>query len=660
MIPNNANYIGKNPFRYTSVKHCVSNSPRFVIKNNFLIDTVEKRIIAFFSDEKEVVIPDGITHIGDGAFSAFNNISNVVFPSCLTHIGNDAFSWCDGLVSISMPEKLIHIGNSAFYHCESLSAVTLPNGITHIGDEAFCSCVKLSNINFPNSILHIGLEAFCFCYNLTSVILSNSMKNVSEKLFYDCENLETVVFADNVKTIGKKAFQNCKRLSNIILSTGLTHISDDAFFGCENLLNVTFPDGLLSIGYTAFNGCIRLKSINLPSSIINIEEGAFTRTDITDVVCNSSNIIFEKGCLIDVKEKKLIAFLSQNKDVFLPNGITHIGYGAFAGNQNLLHITLPETLTHIGVHAFGCCRKLSHVIFPKGLQQINDGAFEGCESLCIIELNDGLTHLGYNAFGQCDTLNTVFLPASLIHIGNEAFSDCKSLAMIKIPRGMKTYFQSLLPSELHGLLNDEYVCFNDYIEKIVDFKPYYLFFDTETTGVPKDYNAPASNTWNWPRLVQLGWILTDESGNEISSGNEIIKPKGFVIPADASRVHGITTEVALREGKPLEQVLQSFLKDTEGIKCFVGHNVSFDQKVVGAELYRLGIADTVSTARSLDTMVAATDYCKIPGAYGYKWPKLIELHRKLFGCDFEDAHDAMADITATKKCFFEMKRRGLI
>ena len=117
-------------------------------------------------------------------------------------------------------------------------------------------------------------------------------------------------------------------------------------------------------------------------------------------------------------------------------------------------------------------------------------------------------------------------------------------------------------------------------------------------------------------MVQLGWILTDETGNEISSENEIINPKGFVIPADASRVHGITTEVALREGKPLEQVLQSFLKDTEGIKCFVGHNVSFDQKVVGAELYRLGIADTISTARSLDTMVAATDYCKIPGAYG--------------------------------------------
>ena len=191
-------------------------------------------------------------------------------------------------------------------------------------------------------------------------------------------------------------------------------------------------------------------------------------------------------------------------------------------------------------------------------------------------------------------------------------------------------------------------------------KPYFIFFDTETTGVPRDYNAPASNTRNWPRLVQLGWIVTDEEGNVLSQGNEIVKPEGFVIPADAARVHGITTEKARREGKPLREVIEAFLKDAKDVKCIVGHNISFDQKVVGAELYRLGIPDTISTAKSLCTMQAGTDYCKIPGYYGYKWPKLQELHHKLFGCDFVDAHDAMADIAATKKCFFEMRKRGLI
>ena len=189
---------------------------------------------------------------------------------------------------------------------------------------------------------------------------------------------------------------------------------------------------------------------------------------------------------------------------------------------------------------------------------------------------------------------------------------------------------------------------------------YYIFFDTETTGVPRDYKASASNTRNWPRLVQLGWIVTDEEGNVLSQGNEIVKPEGFVIPADAARLHGITTERAQREGKPLREVIEAFLKDAEQTKCIVGHNISFDQKVVGAELYRLGIPDTISTAKSICTMEAWANYCKIPGYMGYKWPKLQELHHKLFGCDFEDAHDAMADITATKKCFFEMRKRGLI
>ena len=199
-------------------------------------------------------------------------------------------------------------------------------------------------------------------------------------------------------------------------------------------------------------------------------------------------------------------------------------------------------------------------------------------------------------------------------------------------------------------------------------QPYYLFFDTETTGVPKDHNALASNTQNWPRLVQLGWILTDEDGRELSSGNEIIKPEGFVIPFEAAKIHGITTEKALCDGKPLRNVIESFLRDSNQAKYFVGHNISFDQKVVGAELFRLGITDSVSMKKSLCTMKAGVDFCRIPGfknynypSYcGYRYPKLQELYKKLFGGEFTDAHNAKADIEATKKCFFEMKRLGLI
>ena len=192
------------------------------------------------------------------------------------------------------------------------------------------------------------------------------------------------------------------------------------------------------------------------------------------------------------------------------------------------------------------------------------------------------------------------------------------------------------------------------IKKIVNTAKHYLFFNIEKTGVP---NAP---TQSWPRLVRLAWILTDEEGNPLSQGNEIVKPEGFVIPADAARVHGITTEKAMQMGKPLREVIDLFLQDAGKAQCIVGHNISVDQEIVGAELNRLGITDTISTAKSICTKKVGTDFCKIPGYFGYEWPKLQELHHKLFGCDFEDAHDAMADITATVKCFFEMRRRGLI
>jgi DNA polymerase-3 subunit alpha/DNA polymerase-3 subunit epsilon len=167
---------------------------------------------------------------------------------------------------------------------------------------------------------------------------------------------------------------------------------------------------------------------------------------------------------------------------------------------------------------------------------------------------------------------------------------------------------------------------------------------------------------NWPHLVQLSWITTDEDCNILSKNDHIIYPKGFIIPADAARVHGITTRMAKKKGEPLEEVLEKFEKDYDAAYFIVGHNVDFDKKIIRAELARLVKKDFIllSTKVTLCTMEISTDYCKIPGYHGYKWPKLQELHKKLFGCEFEDAHNSMSDVKATLKCFKEMRRIGLI
>jgi len=189
----------------------------------------------------------------------------------------------------------------------------------------------------------------------------------------------------------------------------------------------------------------------------------------------------------------------------------------------------------------------------------------------------------------------------------------------------------------------------------------YLFFDTETTGIPKDYKAPCTNTDNWPRLVQLGWLLTDAAGRILSEGNHIVRPDGFEIPKAASDVHGITTEFALENGKPLLDVIFAFGADLNQADCMVGHNLDYDLHIVGAEYVRLGYDSRIMFARpTLCTMQATIQFCNIPGRFGPKWPKLMELYTKLFGQGFDGAHDAMADIRATKDCFFELLKRGIV
>lgn len=189
----------------------------------------------------------------------------------------------------------------------------------------------------------------------------------------------------------------------------------------------------------------------------------------------------------------------------------------------------------------------------------------------------------------------------------------------------------------------------------------YLFFDTETTGVPKNYKAPSSDLENWScRLVQLSWIVKNDKQEELSRGNFIIKPDGFEIPAEASAIHGISTERAMAEGLELKKVVYYFLGACRLSDVLVGHNVSYDVHVVGAEMIRCFQKDYIETQETIDTMLASVDFCKIPGKFGFKWPKLMELHQKLFGCDFDNAHDSSADIAATEKCFWELKKRGIL
>ncbi len=191
-------------------------------------------------------------------------------------------------------------------------------------------------------------------------------------------------------------------------------------------------------------------------------------------------------------------------------------------------------------------------------------------------------------------------------------------------------------------------------------KPFYLFLDTETTGVPKNWKAPVNRLDNWPRLVQIAWILNDSEGRLISSKESIIKPNNFKIPLEASNVHGITTEYAIETGTNLKDILIEFESVCLEANYLIAHNINFDSKLIGSEFLRILNRNPVENLKLICTMESSINFCKIEGHYGYKWPKLSELHLKLFGENFEDAHNALTDIKATARCFWQLKEIGIV
>lgn len=190
---------------------------------------------------------------------------------------------------------------------------------------------------------------------------------------------------------------------------------------------------------------------------------------------------------------------------------------------------------------------------------------------------------------------------------------------------------------------------------------YYLVFDTETTGLPKNYQAPLDDFDNWPRLVQLAWQFYDGDGNLWEEENLIIKPEGFVIPEAASNIHRITQERALKEGISLLDALSKFAEAISRADFLVAHNIDFDDKITGSEFLRNSVVNQLAISQKICTMKLGVNICRIPGrGNNFKWPNLNELHQFLFEESFTDAHDALIDVRACARCFFEMKRRGFI
>lgn len=189
-----------------------------------------------------------------------------------------------------------------------------------------------------------------------------------------------------------------------------------------------------------------------------------------------------------------------------------------------------------------------------------------------------------------------------------------------------------------------------------------LMVDVETTGLALNSEVPCTECpENWPRMVRLSWLVTDDAGTIVRDGDLIVRPCGFIIPEEVVDIHGIDTATALREGVDLSEALDALAADAKDCVRLVGHNIWFDRNVIGAECRRLKRADMLDGMPKVCTMKLSTAFCAIPHPqYVYKWPRLSELYYILFGHEFENAHNGAADVRAVHDCYVQLKKLKVI
>ncbi|MGO8835923.1 MAG: leucine-rich repeat domain-containing protein [Limisphaerales bacterium] len=374
-----------------------------------------------------VLIPDNVTNIGDGAFFDCQSLTNVTIGNSVVSIGDWTFAFCPSLMSVccrgdapSLGGGNVFYGNLAtvYYlsgatnweptfdghpavlwnppvpftyttnsdgitltitgYTGSGGAVTIPDSINFlpveiIGDDAFENCFSLTGITIPDTVTSILNNAFTSCIFLTSAVIPSSVTNIEYDAFENCINLSNVAIPNSVTSMGTAVFWGCYSLSSISIPNGIYNFGDYAFYECGSLTNVAISINATNIGDSAFYGCERLVGITIPDGLASIGNNAF-------------------GDCISLTS------------ITIPSSVTSLGGGVFNGCTHLASVTIPDSITSLGDAVFVGCSSLTNVTIPSSVTSIGDYMFRGCSSLTSIIIPSSISNVGDYVFWQCNNL----------------------------------------------------------------------------------------------------------------------------------------------------------------------------------------------------------------------------------------------------------------
>lgn len=495
----------------------------------------------------DLVIPNGVTEIKQGAFYCCTSLESVKIGNNVTSIGDSSFSGCESLTNVIIPDSITSIGSWAFNDCIGLTNITIPNNVTIIGGNVFEGCTSLINISVDSNNTKYDSRENC----------NAIIETETNTLIAGCKN---TTIPDGVLNIGAGAFENCDSLTSIEIPNSVTSIEGYAFRGCNGLTSITIPNSVTTIRGEAFKDCIGLTSVIIGNSVKNIQSYAFLGCSMIKTVFNFSDLTFSgnsasyghvayyadkvynapngsiEGDFVFGKPNDintLVGYLGNATELSLPTdykGANYvIGSSAFNGYNSLTSIEIPNSVTNIGSNAFYRCTDLVSVTIPNSVTSIGQDAFDSTSwydnqsdgvvyvgkvfyrykgtmpANTSIAIEDGTLGIAGGAFRNCSGLTNVTIPNSITNIGDSAFYKCTGLTSIEIPNSVTSIGDYVL--SFCTQLN-EIISLNPISPKI-NTKTFYGVIENGVLKIPKGSNYSSWMSTSSYYLGYYNWTIEE-------------------------------------------------------------------------------------------------------------------------------------------------------
>ena len=346
-------------------------------------------------------------------------VEEVVIPEGYTTIGNGAFAGCTKLKSISLPQSLICIGKRAFKDCKRLKSLTIPKGLKTIGEDAFDECSGLKEVRYSDVGSWALLDKSDWADNYyffkalkigegdgQDLVIPDGVTHIADRAFRRCGMIKSIRIPDSINCIGKGAFSWCEKLESVDIPKGVSMVDECAFEFCSKMKSITIPDGITRIGSNVFWGCEKLSNVLFEGDLVS-----WLNIDMPDGDL--------QGAALFIKGEPV-------QDLIIPEGMTCIRAGAFYGCGSLTSLSIPEGVTVIGSAAFLGCSKLKSVCLPNSIRTIAERSFGYCTALKKIDLPESVDSIGELAFFNSGIKQLIIRNPDVDLTDTDCLEDCKN------------------------------------------------------------------------------------------------------------------------------------------------------------------------------------------------------------------------------------------